>query len=251
MKRLTLSARAAAVAMALAATASAPAADYTWTAASGLLPSQAGDISRVQVGHTYDELVPGGPLRLVSTAHLSGWMAYIATGPQLEMPDRPELSFTMRVAEQILTDPVSVPMRLSLGTGSGIGVSFQFTPTAVQLLHADGSGVKQSFALDTTQFHDYRLELTGPQNGAPLNLFVDGVARIHDHLGAGPPLHTLDKFLLFGDLAQLGGGVTEWQSIEHNMAAVPEPATWALLGLGLAAIARRRAAAAEPSLLPD
>jgi PEP-CTERM motif len=247
MNRIALSTLAAAAALALAAAPHAHAADYTWTAASGLRPSEVGDLSRVQIGHTHDTLLPGGPLRMVSNAHAAGSMAYMAVGDQIAMPALPELSFTARIAEFSQQDPSRSPLMLGLTTAPVVGLTLLFKPTSISVMNNDVTQIVNSAAVDTTQFHDYRLTLSGPQNGAPFHLYVDGVQRLHGHLGASGTAHSPTPRLWFGDTSFYAGGVTEWLSIHHNLAAVPEPQTWAMLALGLAAVgmgARRRSSPA-------
>ena len=231
-----------AVAAACCATTAARAAIWDWQAASGARPDALGGIARVATGiDSSDALAPGGPLRL-HTGDSEEWMFYMAIGRQLDMPEQLDLSFTARLVDMHGTSPLRSPLAVVANLVGGRGVTILITDGAVGLLRHDDQAFSSRFVLDTTVFHDYRLVVSGPQNGAPIDLYVDGVKRLRDNVSQGV-LYTPHARIAFGDSSFVAGGSSEWLRFSHNAAAVPEPGAWALLLAGLAAVggmARRR-----------
>lgn len=214
----------------------AQAADYRWDASSGLRPDQVGSMDRVATGlGPSDTLVPGGALRL-GTGDVEEWMFYMAIGRQLDMPEQLDLSFTARLVDISSVSPLRSPLAVVANLVGGRGVVIEVTDGAVSLLRYDDLAFSSTYRLDTRQFHDYRLVVSGPQNGAPIDLYVDGVKRLRDNVNQGS-LYTPHARIVFGDSSFAAGGTSEWLSFSHNAAAVPEPQTWALwlLGFGVTA----------------
>lgn len=223
--------RAAALAACAVASAATSAATYEWTAGSGLRPDLVGAMARVATGAASDALAPGGPLSLRSGDD-EEWMYYLSIGRQLEMPEQLDLSFTARYVAGHTDTPLRSPLMVGANLVGGRGATLVIGDGAVSFLRHDDAAFSSTHALDTSQFHDYRLVVSGPQNGAPLALFVDGVQRLSDHLSQGS-LYTPHARIWFGDSTWGAGGVSEWQRFSHNAAAaVPEPGSALLLALG-------------------
>lgn len=239
MKHVCSLRRLGAVVSALALVGSAQAAQWNWNASSGKLPSQAGAIARVATGSASDTLLPGGPLRL-NSGEDAEWMYYMSIGNQLDMPDQLDMSFTARYVEGHSASPWRSPLMVAANLVGGRGVTIVISDTAVSILRYDDAGFSSSYALDTLQYHDYRLAISGPENGAPVDLYVDGVKRLRDNVSQGS-LYTPHARIFFGDGTWGASGSSEWLSFSHNAAVVPEPGTWALMlcGLGLLAGSRR------------
>lgn len=94
------------------------------------------------------------------------------------------------------------------------------------------------FALDTTAaMHTYSLTVTGPK----YNLFIDGTKRLSGdtrNYAAVRAQYNVANALWYGDDTSRAQSVSRWSSMEVK--AVPEPASICALGLGLAAVLRRK-----------
>lgn len=97
--------------------------------------------------------------------------------------------------------------------------------------------------LDTTEYHEYLLEMPGGSSGATGNLYIDGT-RYADALIAIPGTgYAGNQGLMFGDSSGSHGGLAFWDYVgwATDTVIIPEPMTVTLLGIGgLCTLIRRR-----------
>lgn len=236
----------------LVATGAAQAADWSWQASSGLLPREqpGGMASFLQTSSPGGYTIQTHPdlLRISSTA-LVDRVAFAVRGSDLLLPAQADVRFTARDAGGNTVAPlIRTHTMVSVGFGQQQGLILGLGGGEVFLVKGDDSGRLASAAVDTTVFHDYRIMTSGTQWGDAVSVYVDGALRLQSTVQQGPLHWTSDPRLWFGDGTQYASGSSEWTQFSHNLAAVPEPGSMALLLAGLAlvgGVARRRGGASQ------
>lgn len=236
----------------LAATLAGPAhaADFEWTAASGLTPDQTGAFSLITQGDVQATLLPGEPLVLASSDTRFDLLTYRASGDQLQLGDDLVVEFTARFidASPLIEGSLRSPMMVSVSFGNHVGASMIITERAASFNYGHDQQVAPGAQLDPGVFYDHRLVFSGTTTDGTVSHYTNGEHRYTMPLQQSTTLFSADARIQFGDMTDQFGGTSEWLSFSYHAMPVPEPGALALMLAGLAVVggvARRRGGVAS------
>lgn len=76
-------------------------------------------------------------------------------------------------------------------------------------------------AVDTANFHLYRIEVDGTNQTSVVRVYQDGALRLTGSLYEDAPDHGSATRVIFGEASVLAYGGSEWKSFKHNAALAP------------------------------
>jgi len=231
-----------ALALALAAT-SARALTYSWSAASGLLPDQTAPVAWDLYSTAGQPQLSDGMLTLNSPANGSAMM-YLMPDAGLAMPAAFDFSATLRITADSTSNSARRGTVIGFTTDAYTGNGLYIGSDGIFLL-SDNLTVGAFAAVDTTAaFHTYEIAVSGTAAGSLINVYYDGatVPLLSGVTFSHPSTFGAAPEIYWGNAGALAHGTSEWLSVTHNAAAIPEPATAAaLLGAAsLGVVLRRR-----------
>jgi hypothetical protein len=241
---------AALLAAALAASAPLASAGFVsdWRASSGLFPDQ------ISPAYTlFDEASPenpilsGGVLTLGSSPN-SERMFYIQLEPLVDTSQPFYLEAKVKLVSGSSSDPSRGPINFLLTTAPGVGNTLHID-TDVVFFNSSANTRGPSAVVQTDDaFHTYRIDYNGAGTFT-LRYDTNPVPILSASTFADLAFNGSQKRLSFGEGSILAQGTSQWEYVQHNALAVPEPESFALLLAGLALVVfaarRQRARAAS------
>ena len=216
--------------LALCATASSASADtVTWNGSSGLLPTQITPPYTLVDNAVANPVLSGGILTLNTSSEPLTYMLYDQSGLQLAVPSNLVIEANMRFVSGTSPGTTRAPAGIQFVPAPGL-LNFLWIQSDLIFLNQTGDVRGPSAVVDTDgAFHTYRIEVTGQSLGSAVNVFYDNGA-IPVLTGALFATASTTTFIDWGDLTDSPGtgGISEWQSFQHN-AGVPEPNSAILL----------------------
>jgi hypothetical protein len=215
------------------------AAEATWSAASGALPTAANPPWLYYSEPTSNVTLTSESLRLDTSPGFAR-ASYFQVSDQLSVPENLVIDARVRFVSGSSDVAGHAPAGVYFYPRQGIA-NFLWIGKDEIFVNA-GSRFQRGevAAVDTDgAFHDYRIELGGTTDGSTFRVLYDGVLTLKGSLFAADEDQAPE--IGWGDLAYDASGVSEWQLFRHN-AALPEPSAAAAAGsIGcLALLARRR-----------
>lgn len=211
-----------------------------WQGSSGLLPDQIVPPFSGFDSSPNDPSLVGGVLTLETNSD-SELMGYSMTGQSLNIPVNPKIEFSMRMVSQSSSFPlIRTGAAVSISTQNSVGNIVYFGIDEVFFLTTGGLRGPEAVIDTDASFHNYRIELGGLGSGDSISLFQDDSFILSHVLFTDAGNFGNEPRVFFGNNTTAAHGISEWTLFQHNAAAVPEPSSLMMLGIGMATLVRRR-----------
>ena len=224
--------------VALSATPS-KAAIVSWQSSSALTPDQISPAYSLFLGGAGpNPTLSAAGLNISTTGPGANSAAYLQSDPLVDFVGSHEIRFEMQLVSTSQTQVDRTASGITFTTQANIGQSLFIDNGQAFFISGSGNGVGNSFALDTSIFHDYRIAISGTASGSLVSLFVDGALKLQDSLFASAGNFGATERVAFGEFSSAAFGESNWKSFVHDAGVptpVPLPAAFPLFagGLGL------------------
>jgi hypothetical protein len=229
----------------------APAAVITdWDAGSGLKPDQVSPAW--YFGGDQNATLSGGALNIVGRTYYEHGPETI---PAIDTSMGVDVELSFRYVSGYTTLDSRDAITVFVTQGAGYGVGFYIGDDRLFLNNGNVSRGDTAY-LDTHDFHTYRLVVGAADplsSVASVQVYRDGVAALSGSTYYSIPANGTDMRFGFGGGSYYASGTSDWAFV-RNTAAVPEPASWAMMLAGFGAVGgalRRRSARAGGVPGPD
>ena len=198
--------------------AAAAADDYAWSAASGLLPDQVDcRMTLIDSSEPEDPSLAGGLLTLGNDSNPE-LMYYIMRDKAISVPAKPEVTVRMRYVSGASSGSLRSNAVIGITTAPEVGMALFIAEGEVFAID-EVSRIGSAAVPTSDAVHEYTIALDGTAAGASFTVFQDGAP-----LFTAPLTVSVGSFgalprVFFGDGTLLAHGVSEWESLSHNMAA--------------------------------
>ena len=217
----------------------ASAVEATWTAASGLLPDQAGLGWALTDNASPEAPVLSNDVLTLQTSTNSELLHYSLDGAALDMDTATPYWIEARVKYVSGGQTAGwwrAPIFLGIRAANGVLATLEIRSDLIFTRQGDNSLGQQAVVDTNGDFHTYRLELAGTAPGSMVNVYQDGLLVLSDNAAYDT---TGSARVFWGDASTLAFGRSDWTYVSTNLAAVPEPTPAALFAAGLGVLAMR------------
>ncbi|MFG0283589.1 MAG: GC-type dockerin domain-anchored protein [Phycisphaerales bacterium JB039] len=210
--------RAACLCAALAGVAPAAADDYLWAAASGLLPDAADCRMTLVDSSEPEDPSLGAGLLTISNDDDPELMYYIMQGRALEVPARSEVTVRMRYVSGVSATELRTSAVIGITTEPNVGMALFVGEGEIFVVDGSAQRAGSAAAATSDAVHEYTIVIDGTAPGDSYTIFQDGAALITARLATSPGTFGSVTRVFFGDGTLLARGVSEWESVSHNLA---------------------------------
>jgi hypothetical protein len=152
-------------------------------------------------------------------------MYYQAWGDDLAVPDHITITSEVRVVSSTsFINSARSGAAIILTTAAGIGNILWLGNGEIFLL-SGGLVRGATAAVNTVNFHLYRIEVSGVSSGSAIEVYQDNVLKLTGSLFTSPGTFGSVPRVGFGEVSTIASGTSEWKSFTHNLSAIPEPLT--------------------------
>lgn len=208
-----------------------------WNVISGELPDSVDGIDLVQIGSPPAPQLTADGVNLTTISD-SDYLYYEIGAPGIDFNVHDEIAFTLRVEESSTSQPAREAAVIGAITDFGQGFGLWIGSGRAVFGAATGNAAGETAILDTTVFHDYKINLEGTDVGNTVTLSIDGVETISGSILSSVGNFGAENSIRMGDGTRFSSGSSTWKSISvsSTLAPVPIPATLPLMGFALAAL---------------
>jgi hypothetical protein len=209
----------------------------TWSASSGLYPDQiASPWTTIDTANPENPVQAGGILTLATSAVAEN-LAYLQTEPVVDTGAPFFFEARLRFVSGQSTNAARAPVILAMTTAPSVGNALFIGQDQVFFNTGDLTKGPAANVQTDDAFHTYRIEFDG---GSGFSLFYDGNLTLSASTFTSAVFNGPAERLYWGENSVLAFGVSEWEFVRHDAAAVPEPGTLALVATGLSCSWLRR-----------